>query len=256
MRKDNNNNSIFNNDYLLYDENEYVFDERNRSDDRFRDRLCGSDRECGELSIIGARDLCCEPNRSNKQMNFQGCCCKRGLKNSLDILLNPVIKNLVNLFSFTLVGEDFSTLDGATTLKTVSNCPDELITYSDPSDTEFTSTTLCDLVVVAFCLLPDPTANPEITNRTRFIACIRRMLPSVNPKSLCCKENAECCCNISKALFLANAVGPVNIKVKSSAFTSPFIGYTVITVTDNIAWLINNSNRVIIVCLSDIQQLG
>lgn len=190
------------------------------------------------------------------ECNRNTCCCKRALRRSLDILLNPLIRSLIDLSSFTLVGNNFNTEDGATTLKTVSNCSDGLVTYSD-SNPLFNSTTICDLVLVAFSLQPDDGNNCfQGFNRDRFIRAITRCIPPINPRSLCCVEDGSCCCNSSKALFLADSIGPVNLKISSSSFEEPLIGFTVITVTNNIAWLINDDNRVIIVCLDKIEQFG
>ena len=196
-----------------------------------------------------------ERNERNEN-NRNTCCCKRSLRRSLDILLNPLIRSLIDLSSFTLVGKNFKTKDGETTLKTVSNCSDGLVTYSDCNPL-FNSTTICDLVLVSFSLQPDDGNNCfQGFNRDRFIRAITRCIPPINPRSLCCVEDGSCCCNSSKALFLADSIGPVNLKISSSAFTEPLIGYTVITVTNNIAWLINDDNRVIIVCLDNIEQFG
>lgn len=196
-------------------------------------------------------------NKNEKnERNRNTCCCKRALKESLDILLNPLMRNLIDLSSFTLIGKNFMTDDGATTIKTVSSCSDGLITYSD-SNPIFNSTTICDLVLVAFSLIPYDENNCfQGFNRDRFIHAITRCIPPINPRSLCCVEDGSCCCNSSKALFLADSIGPVNLKISSSAFTTPLTGFTVITVTNNIAWLINDDNRVIIVCLDNIEQLG
>ncbi|MDU1036829.1 MAG: hypothetical protein E7A30_11785, partial [Staphylococcus sp.] len=111
--------------------------------------------------------------------------------------------------------------------------------------------------LVAFSLQPDDGNNCfQGFNRDRFIRAITRCIPPINPRSLCCVEDGSCCCNSSKALFLADSIGPVNLKISSSAFEEPLIGFTVITVTNNIAWLINDDNRVIIVCLDKIEQFG
>ena len=123
------------------------------------------------------------------ECNRNTCCCKRALRRSLDILLNPLIRSLIDLSSFTLVGNNFNTEDGATTLKTVSNCSDGLVTYSD-SNPLFNSTTICDLVLVAFSLQPDDGNNCfQGFNRDRFIRAITRCIPPINPRSLCCVED-------------------------------------------------------------------
>lgn len=214
-----------------------------------------TDGNAGALTVSNEPVIsqCCDRNENIDN----SCRCKNSLKRSLDILLNPFIKSLINLTSFTLIGRNFITTNGGTTLKTVSNCNDGLITYSDPNNPAFNSTTVCDLVLIAFSLLEDDTTGfcpGEI--RERFINCITRCIPPINPRSLCRDGDNLQCCNKSKALFLSESIGPVNLKISSSAYPTPLYNFTVITVNNNIAWLINDDNRVIIVCLDDIEQFG
>lgn len=210
------------------------------------------------------RDDCCSDdftsNRCNSRPsnNNNGCCCKRAMKRSLDILLNPSVRNLIDLTSFTLIGQNFTTDTGATTIKSISSCGDSLITFSDATG-NLSITTLCDLAAISFSLVPftSTPANSEEELMAMFTVLIRKFLPKVNPKKFCCTPEDECCCNHSKASFLANSIGTVNVQVNSSTLDpNPVLNSSLITVTDEIAWFFDENNNVLIVCLDDIVALG
>ena len=192
-------------------------------------------------------------DRENLDMtkDYQNTCsCKKELKQSLDLLIKPSIKKLIDFDKFILIGDHFITGN----LKTISNCTD-LITYANlidltkPKIPIYTSSTTCDLIGVLFSLKP--------CQGYEFIKSINKVVHSIDPNSICNAEDDEHSCNISKALFLIDSVGPVNIKVSSSAIDeTSFLQFNVIAVTNNIAWLINDNDEVLIICLNSIEQLG
>lgn len=202
-------------------------------------------------------------NDKGKNRDKDTCCCKEGLGEALNVLLSPQLRNLINLNSFQLRGQNFST-SLATTLISTSNCPDGVITYSDPTEPTagglFNTTTLCDLTFVSFQLLADAAGTPVgFTNRDRFIEFIQRAVCSVDPNRLCGKHEEECCCNQGKASFLRNTLGPVNFRINSSATGAIVENVTVIAVTNNVAWFIDSAlsqPRAYIACLDQIVQLG
>lgn len=190
--------------------------------------------------------------------NRDRCCCKKAIKKSLDILLNPCIRTLIDLTSFTLIGQNFTTDPGNTTIKSISNCGDSLITFSDPTG-NLSITTLCDLVAIRFNLVPvaSTPANSEDELMTMFTIMVQKFLPKINTKKFCCTHEDECCCNKTKASFLANSIGTVNVQINTSALeANPLLELSLITVTDEIAWFFDNNNNVIIICLDDIVALG
>ena len=184
------------------------------------------------------------------------CSCKKDFTTSLKLILNPILKNMIDLTSFTLIGKNFTTFKDQTVLKSIDNCNNGLIKYEDPGEpigSNFTLTTVCDLCAVSFYLTQD---MMTAYNKVKFMNAIKRTIPSIDPKSICCDKNNESSCNAVKASFLLNAIGPINISVSSSAYKIPFKGYTVITVTNNIAWLINDDYKVLIICLDNLERLG
>ena len=188
----------------------------------------------------------------------EDCCCKQALKRSLNLLLDPCFKNLIDLTSFTLIGENFATAEGATTIKSVSKCQDSVITFSDV-DCDLTMTTLCDLVAIEFNLVPFTNTNANSMEEliTLFSLAVRRFIPPVNTKKFCCAPEEECCCNQSKASFLANSIGPVNILIDTNALSvNQLKELTVITVTKDIAWFVDPAFNIFIVCLDNIVALG
>ena len=72
------------------------------------------------------------------------------------------------------------------------------------------------------------------------------------------KKEEGCCCNNSKASYLANSVSPVSIFINSSALTTnPVSNLQVISVTDSIAWFFDTeTRRVYVICLNNIVALN
>ena len=182
------------------------------------------------------------------------CCCKNSLKKAFKILLDPCIKSLIDLTSFTLIGQNFATDENATTIKSVSVCKNDAITYSD--STVLTQTTLCDLVAFNFRLKSAPVGclktNSEIDNA--FIKAIGRLGNKKKTDDFCCKEEKGCCCNNSKAAYLAKSISPVSIVINSSALGSNQINnIQVIAIIDDVVWFFDASNRILyVVCLNNI----
>lgn len=197
-------------------------------------------------------------DRDNTRNTTNQCCCKEGLRRSLDILTQPFIRTLIDLTSFRLIGESTATSPG-TTIKSVTNCNQSTITFSDPATAAVTMTTICDLVALQFDLAATPIGDidtlPELI--AFFSRIIQRILPEIDTDRFCCKEEENCCCNQSKAAFFANSVGPVNIVLNTTSGVGPLLtDLTVITVTDNVAWFIDSTGTVFIVCLTDIVAFG
>lgn len=193
-----------------------------------------------------------------KTTDNSNCCCKRALNRSIDLLLNPCLKNLINLTSFTLIGRNFVTDEGATTIKSITNCTDSIINFSDATGT-LSFTTFCDLIGISFNLadVPIASADTEEELRALFSIIVQKFLPKLDAEKYCCVPEDECCCNLSKAKFLSNSISPVNVQLDTSALsTNPIINLTVITVTENIAWFIDDDDTVLIVCLDNITALG
>lgn len=201
---------------------------------------------------------CQKPNKPICKSNQNSCCCKDALKRSFKLLLDPYIKSLIDLTTFTLIAPNYVTTENATTIKSVSTCDNDSIFYND--DTDLTLTTLCDLVGFNFTLNTAPvgclTNNSEINNA--FIKAISKAIPTINTEHLCCKKEEGCCCNNSKASYLANSVSPVSIFINSSALTTnPVSNLQVISVTDSIAWFFDTeTRRVYVICLNNIVALN
>lgn len=184
------------------------------------------------------------------------CCCKKSMKYSLDLLLNQKIKPLIDLGTFTLIGQNFATKLCDTQLKTIPACSDGLITYNDGSD--YTSTTISDLIAFSFELNCDDVYDTE-TNAQAIQRLVRCFLPPVNPRCLCCSEDSGCCNNVAKSLILSDALGDININLNTSVEKEclPVLcDLNVITVSNNIAWFISNNKTIIVACLNNIVQMG
>ena len=171
--------------------------------------------------------------------------------------MNPFIRSLIDLTSFRLIGQNAAT-SSDTTIKSVTNCNETTITFSDPETTAVNNTTICDLVAIQFDLgdtdIGDIDTLPELI--AFFTRIIQRILPKMNTDRFCCKEETSCRCNQSKASFFANSVGPVNIVLNTSAICSHLEDLTVITVNNNVVWFIDDSGTVTIACLTDIVAFG
>ena len=256
MNKERNNRECRSDYYSTNTDIDTSFNERRvdrRSERRSEERLQDTNQNIIAFNNSEENDCC---SKAPHKPDGNSCCCKKHIRRAIELLLDPSIRNIINLTSFTLIGQGFNTTNGATTLKSVSSCSDGLVTYTDANPI-FTATTLCDIGAITFSLIEDDTEiDCDITNRERFIRYIQRNVKTVDPKQFCCGPEDDCCCNASKAQFLASSIGPINIRVNSSTFSTPLVGFTVIAVTKNIAWLINSSNRVLIVCLDQIVQLG
>lgn len=199
-----------------------------------------------------------EQSKPNPKKKEDDCCCKNSLRKAFKILLDPCLKSLIDLTSFTLIGQNFVTTEDSTTIKSVSVCKNDAITYSD--DTNLTLTTLCDLVGFNFTLNSAPvgclTTDSEIDNS--FIKAISRLSGKKNPDDFCCKEEKGCCCNNTKATYLAKSISPVTIFINSSALsTNPVDNLQVIAIIDEVVWLFDTDNRkVYVVCLNNIVALN
>ena len=208
-----------------------------------------------ELRNIGHQ--CFNNTDRSSSQNSNRCCCKEGLRRSLNIIMNPFIRSLIDLTSFRLIGQNAAT-SSDTTIKSVTNCNETTITFSDPETTAVNNTTICDLVAIQFDLgdtdIGDIDTLPELI--AFFTRIIQRILPKMNTDRFCCKEETSCRCNQSKASFFANSVGPVNIVLNTSAICSLLEDLTVITVNNNVVWFIDDSGTVTIACLTDIVAFG
>ena len=214
----------------------------------------------GADAYIGNSSKCkeCKETICHRNSEDTECCCKDALKKSINLLLNPCLKNLINLSTFTLIGQNFATTEGATTIKSIINCTDGIINFTDETGV-LSFTTFCDLIAISFNLADVPIAGADTEEELRalFSIVVQKLLPKFNPDKYCCIPDEECCCNLSKAKFLANSISPVNIQLNTSALeVNPIINLTVITVTENIAWFINDDNTVVIACLDNIVALG
>lgn len=214
--------------------------------------------------LLASRLVQCRSSRSNNNSNRNPSrCCKNALRESLDLLLSPFFKNIIDLTSFTLIGENFATRENDTTIKSISTCGDNNINFQDDSD--FTITTICDLIAIKFRLLPvrgtrsgsssSDDCDEELNNLITRI--VQRNIPKIDSRENCCVEERGCTCNRAKASFLANSIGPVNIRLDTSVRNlDEFLNVRVITVTNNIAWFFTEDNSILIVCLNSIVSLG
>lgn len=199
-----------------------------------------------------------EQSKPNPKKKEDDCCCKNSLRKAFKILLDPCIKSLIDLTSFTLIGENFTTTEDATTIKSVSICKNDAITYSD--STTLTLTTLCDLVAFSFYLNSASVAcvkdDCEVANE--FIRAINRLAGKKKPDDFYCKEEKGCCCNNTKAAYLAKAISPVSIIINSSALSPNLVeNLQVIAIIDEVVWLFDATNRkVYVVCLNNIVALN
>lgn len=202
--------------------------------------------------------LNCSDNRSGfSRSNGSSCCCRNSLRESIELLTNDVIRNFIDLDSFTLIGENWASTVGQTTIRSFSECNDQTIIFSDSSG--FTRTTVCDLIGLSFNLInPCSTELCETRLTDRFSSLIQRAIPRIDGRKNCCAVEASCCCNKSKASFLANSISPVNILVNTNSLMSNALcNLSVITVSDNLAWFIDLNNRTVyIFCLNEIVAMG
>ncbi|MGL4772500.1 MAG: hypothetical protein ACRC2K_02950 [Clostridium sp.] len=172
-------------------------------------------------------------------------CCKHALQEAMKLLFKSPFNSYIDPTKFTLFTPAFSTAALATQIKNITSCNGDGITFSD--GTAYTYTTFCDLSGFNVQLLT-PAVNVPL-----FLQAIQSVICAYDPHKDCC-YNDSCCCNSSKAAYLAGSLSTVNIKADGfGALTA----LTVAAVTDDLAIFVDKTTGVVsFVCLNALKFIG
>lgn len=237
---------------------------RDRNENCYRNRKCFYDDETNSEWYVESYDNPCKESvkitkpKEMHQKKDEPCCCKEALKQSLQLLTNPLISTYITPGSFRLIGDNFNT--GVGTLTSFSACGDSTLTHTNTATPAvLTRTTFCDLIAINFTITA--AATPDIA-LDALVQLLTRSIERVNPRFFCCCEESGCCCNLGKASILTTSMSPVTIGLNTSALSPNRIGnLSVLTVSKDVAWLIDTTvaagtaRPVYIVCLDKIYSI-